>query len=118
MRSRSARAASSTPATAAHFLDAADVVLGVGTQLHAAPHHHPVDCPPGKKIIHATNDTRDLYKTYDVDVPILGDAKLVLGATARCGVGSARQEDAAAAHAAQEIARLREGWLAKPGRRS
>ena len=35
--------------------------------------------PPGKTIIHATNDERDINKSYRADHPILGDAKLVLG---------------------------------------
>ena len=36
--------------------------------------------PPGKKIVHATVDARDLNKDYVADVPILGDASLVLTA--------------------------------------
>jgi acetolactate synthase-1/2/3 large subunit len=92
-----------------HFLDAADVVLGVGCSF--TPHR--ITSPsiaPGKKIIHATNDARDLYKTYDVDVPILGDAKLVLAQlveAVRDRLGKERRSR----HAAQEIARVREGWL-------
>jgi thiamine pyrophosphate-dependent acetolactate synthase large subunit-like protein len=35
--------------------------------------------PPGKKIIHATNDTRDLHKAFAADLGLLGDTKLVLG---------------------------------------
>jgi acetolactate synthase-1/2/3 large subunit len=34
--------------------------------------------PPGKKIVHATVDPRDLNKDYVADVPLLGDAALVL----------------------------------------
>ncbi len=59
-----------------HFLKDADLVLAVGTSLT----RHPVDLPlpPGKKIIHVTNDTRDINKDYQTDYPVLGDAKLVL----------------------------------------
>src|SRR3546814_10759974 len=31
-----------------------------------------------KKLVHAVADPRDLYKAYETDVAILGDAKLVL----------------------------------------
>jgi thiamine pyrophosphate-dependent acetolactate synthase large subunit-like protein len=34
--------------------------------------------PAGKTIIHATNDERDLNKSYVADYPLLGDARLVL----------------------------------------
>ncbi len=59
------------------FLQKADVVFAIGASLTkhsivAAP------IPPGKTIIHATNDERDINKHYPVDYPILGDAKPVL----------------------------------------
>jgi acetolactate synthase-1/2/3 large subunit len=59
------------------FLQKADVILAVGASLTkhnivAAP------IPPGKTIIHATNDERDINKHYPADHPILGDAKPVL----------------------------------------
>jgi thiamine pyrophosphate-dependent acetolactate synthase large subunit-like protein len=92
-----------------HYLDRADVVLGIGCSF--TPHR--ITSPsiaPGKKIIHATNDARDLYKTYAVDLPILGDAKLVLAQlldAARDRLGGRTRSR----QAAQEIARLREDWL-------
>jgi thiamine pyrophosphate-dependent acetolactate synthase large subunit-like protein len=62
----------------AHFLySRADLILGIGTGLN----RHPLTTPPlpaGVRIIHATNDARDLYKTHPCELPILGDAKLVL----------------------------------------
>jgi acetolactate synthase I/II/III large subunit len=59
------------------FLQKADVIFAVGASLTkhnivAAP------IPPGKTIIHATNDERDINKHYPADYPILGDAKPVL----------------------------------------
>jgi len=59
-----------------HFLHAADLVLAIGCSLTA--HFMHVTLPPGKTIIHATNDERDLNKHHPTDHPILGDAKLVL----------------------------------------
>lgn len=59
------------------FLNEADLILGVGCSLtkHSIAF---ASIPPGKTIIHATNDPRDLNKHYRADYPILGDAKLVL----------------------------------------
>jgi acetolactate synthase-1/2/3 large subunit len=59
------------------FLQKADVVFAVGTSL--TKHNITAAAvPPGKVIIHATNDERDINKQYPADYPILGDAKLVL----------------------------------------
>src|SRR5690606_36598723 len=68
--------------------------------------------PAGKRIIHATNDPRDLHKAYATEHAILGDAKLVLrqlidAVRDRLGAGKARD----ARPVAQEIARLRDEWL-------
>jgi acetolactate synthase I/II/III large subunit len=64
----------------AHFLYAkADLILAIGTGLN----RHPLTTPPlpaGVRIIHATNDTRDLHKSYATEVALLGDAKLALAA--------------------------------------
>jgi acetolactate synthase-1/2/3 large subunit len=54
-----------------------DVILAIGTSLTRHNISTPI-IPPGKTIIHVTNDARDLYKANDTAVPILGDAKLVL----------------------------------------
>jgi acetolactate synthase-1/2/3 large subunit len=59
------------------FLDQADVIFGIGSSLTRHGIVFP-PIPPGKVIIHATNDERDLNKHYSADYPILGDAKLVL----------------------------------------
>ena len=54
-----------------------DAVFGIGASLTRTIFAPPI--PPGRRtIIHATNDSRDLHKDYVADVPILGDAKLVL----------------------------------------
>src|ERR1700693_5306536 len=60
-----------------HFLQETDLILAVGTSLTKHNISTPI-IPPGKAIIHATNDARDLYKANDTALPILGDAKLVL----------------------------------------
>ena len=54
----------------------ADVVFGIGTSF--TRHNMVLTVPPGKTMIHSTNDPRDINKDYNVDYPIVGDAKLVL----------------------------------------
>jgi thiamine pyrophosphate-dependent acetolactate synthase large subunit-like protein len=61
-------------------LERTDLVFAVGASLTRTV-FAPV-IPSGKKIIHATIDARDLNKDYVADVPILGDAALVLSALA------------------------------------
>ncbi len=59
-----------------HFMKKSDVVIALGTSL--TKHPMVTTIPPGKIIIHNTNDPKDLYKSYDIDYPLLGDTKLVL----------------------------------------
>jgi acetolactate synthase I/II/III large subunit len=57
----------------------ADLIFGIGTGLN----RHPLTTPPLPKdipVIHATNDTRDLHKSYNTEVALLGDARLTLAA--------------------------------------
>ncbi len=60
----------------ARFLKEADLLLGVGASLtnwiFAAP------IPGGKTAVQVTVDERDINKDYEIDYPIVGDAKLVL----------------------------------------
>ncbi len=94
------------------FLQKADVIFAVGASLTkhsivAAP------IPPGKKIIHATNDERDINKHYAADYPILGDAKPVLRQfidAVKDILGSKKREAGAVA---AEIKTIRDGWLAE-----
>jgi acetolactate synthase-1/2/3 large subunit len=93
------------------FLQKADVVFAIGTSLTrhnitAAP------IPPGKVIIHATNDERDINKQYAAEYPILGDAKPVLRQfieAAKDLLGS-KKRDAGGAIAA-EISKGKEEWM-------
>lgn len=94
-----------------HFFQAADLVFGVGTSLT----HHPIVQPPlpaGRRIIHLTNEPRDLNKSYFAELGLLGDAKLVLRqlvtAVASRLKGLPRRNEVAA-----QIERLRTQWLAQ-----
>jgi acetolactate synthase I/II/III large subunit len=59
-----------------HYLREADVVFGIGCSF--TRHGMAASIPAGKMLIHATNDERDLNKSYVADHPLLGDARLVL----------------------------------------
>jgi acetolactate synthase I/II/III large subunit len=94
-----------------HILHKSDLVLGIGCSFTRHGIATPI-LPPGKKIIHATNDTRDLHKAFATDLGILGDAKLVLGQL----IEAARDHLAGQERAdgiAHEIAAEREKWLAR-----
>jgi len=94
-----------------HFLAKADLVLAVGSSL--TRHHLTNRVMPvaEKKIIHAVSDPRDLYKGYETDVALLGDARLVLRQlieAVRQRLGQRRRTDPA-----PEIRALKEAWLAE-----
>jgi acetolactate synthase-1/2/3 large subunit len=94
-----------------HFLKDADVVFGIGCSF--TRHGMAANIPPGKTLVHATNDERDLNKNYHVDHPILGDARLVLRQmieAVRDLQASPRDGDGVVA---EEIARVRAAWLAE-----
>ncbi len=62
----------------ADFMGRADLVLAIGSSLTRTNFGPAV--PPGKIIIHSSNDAADINKEYRVDHAILGDAALVLDA--------------------------------------
>ena len=92
-----------------HFVRNADVMLGIGTSF--TTHGMTMPIPPGKTLIHATNDPIDIDKNYSVDCPIIGDAKLVLRQIIdACAdlLGGKRRDDGAVV---EEIAAARQEWL-------
>ena len=93
-----------------HFLLKSDLILGIGTSF--TKHPMTTSMPPGKVLIHATNDPIDIDKDYWVDYPIIGDAKLVLRqfieACRDLMAGKPGRNDE---FIAAEIASLREEWL-------
>ncbi len=91
-------------------LKAADVILGIGCSF--TPHR--ITSPAiasEKRVIHATNDARDLNKSVSAEVGILGDAKLVLAALV-AAVADRLGKTRRGPEAAQAIAKVRESWLA------
>ena len=92
-----------------------DLVFGVGTGLN----RHPLTTPPlpkGVAIIHATNDTRDLHKSYDTEIALLGDARLTLScliAAVKDRLGGKRLNRNPAVEIAAERAIWLQRWNAK-----
>ena len=66
----------STPKHLWHFLEKADVVFGIGCSFTQTNFGTMV--PPGKLIVHSTNDPNDVNKDITADFSLIGDAKLVL----------------------------------------
>lgn len=95
-----------------HFLHTrADLVLAIGCGLNRHQLTTPL-LPNGVRVIHATNDPRDLHKSYATEVALLGDAALTLRHLAevvRDRLGRRTLDRSPAV----EIARERETWLAR-----
>ena len=64
------------PRTVRHFLDDADVILGIGCSFSDTAFG--VKMPEGKIVIHATLDPADLNKNVPCRQALIGDAKLTL----------------------------------------
>ena len=60
------------------FLAKADLVFAIGSSLTRTPFGPGI--PPGKRIVHSTNDPGDVDKDYRVDHAVIGDARLVIEA--------------------------------------
>lgn len=94
-----------------HFLGKADLVFGVGTSLTRHPMTTPV--PGDKTFIQAIDDPIDIGKNYDVEFPVIGDAKLVLRQFIEAVGDLLRGGSRAERSPAAEIAALRAEWLAE-----
>ena len=90
------------------FIGRADLVFAVGSSL--TKHGMTMTIPEDKTLIHATNDPIDIGKNYDVEYPLLGDARLIIrqlieACKDRLG-GESRNGETA-----EEIATVRGQWL-------
>jgi acetolactate synthase-1/2/3 large subunit len=70
--------ATSTTKPISEFLHDADVVFGIGCSFTRTSYGMTI--PPGKLMVHSTNDPSDVNKDYKADYALIGDAKLVLQA--------------------------------------
>lgn len=95
-------------AMAGHFLQQADVTFGIGCSFTTTPFAAPI--PPGKVILHATNNEADINKDVPADQALLGDARLVLGQLIE---EMQRQGGRRTESAAPDIAARKQAWLAE-----
>ena len=97
------------PATVPHFLERADVILGIGCSFTRTAFG--VRMPAAKTIIHATLDPADLNKDLRADYGLIGDAKLTLEALlAEVGGGD---ESSRSEALIEEIRSVKQAWLAE-----
>jgi acetolactate synthase-1/2/3 large subunit len=100
----------STTRAVHQFLQAADVVLGIGCSFTST--NYGLTMPKGKTYIHATLDPVDLNKDVVADHVLIGDAALTLGAlvdAVRDELGGKRRGRGEAV--ASEIKRVNSQWL-------
>ena len=100
----------SRPKMFTEFMTRADLVLAIGSSLTRTPFGPGL--PPGRKIIHSTNDASDINKDYRVDLAVVGDAALVLDALIeevgrRKGAGGGNS----LASLKDEVAAVKTAWL-------
>ena len=92
-----------------HFVGRSDLIFGIGSSF--TKHGMSMNLPAGRTLIQATNDARDINKDYNIDYPIVGDAKLVLRQmieACREIVGNSKDGDETVA---SEIRSERDAWL-------
>ncbi|MCB1685243.1 MAG: thiamine pyrophosphate-requiring protein, partial [Pseudomonadales bacterium] len=99
------------PRPVKRFLEDADVILGIGCSFALTAFG--VAMPRGKTIIHATLDPMDLNKDVPAQHALIGDAKLTLAALTDAMSGHPRKTADARRGVGQQIAALREEWLAE-----
>jgi thiamine pyrophosphate-dependent acetolactate synthase large subunit-like protein len=102
----------SLPAPVRHFLDAADVIFGIGCSF--AQTTYGVAMPSGKTIIHATLDPADINQYVPVQHALIGDAGLTLDAVLAEVRGLLNDTPRGRAQGVTaEIREVREGWMAR-----
>jgi acetolactate synthase-1/2/3 large subunit len=102
----------SRPKMFTDFMTKADVVFAVGSSLTRTPFGPGV--PPGKTIIHSTNEADDINKEYRADHAVVGDAGLVLDALiAEVERQKGKGGGNALASLKEEIAGIKKAWLAE-----
>jgi acetolactate synthase I/II/III large subunit len=105
----------SRPKMFTEFMAKADLVFAIGSSLTRTPFGPGV--PPGKTIVHSTNDVSDVNKEYRVDHAVVGDAALVLDDLIE-EVG--RQKGAGGGNALaslkEEVAAAKAAWHAEWGK--
>ena len=99
------------PATVRHFIDRADVILGIGCSFSETAFG--VSIPPDKMIVHATLEASDLNKCVVANYALVGDARLALRMLinhCRLRLGISTRDDSAVC---KEIREVEDRWMAQ-----
>jgi len=91
-----------------HFLDEADLILGVGCSFSETAFG--VRMPKGKRVIHATLDPADINKSVPCEHAMIGDAQLTLAMLLDACTGLV-DEPRDSAPVATEIAQIEARWM-------
>ena len=98
------------PQTVHHFLHNADLIFGIGCSFTETAYG--VSMPSGKRILHATLDPDHLNKDVRATLGLVGDARLTLEALC-AELGKLVPAPRSSSAVTEEIAKVREGWLAR-----
>ncbi|MFO1351292.1 MAG: thiamine pyrophosphate-requiring protein [Gammaproteobacteria bacterium] len=101
----------SIPKAVHRFLQNADVIFGIGCSFTST--NFGVPMPKGKTIIQNSIDTEDLNKDVPIQHALLGDARLALSALVAELKGDLAKPRGRRARVAEEIAGLKQEWLAE-----
>jgi acetolactate synthase-1/2/3 large subunit len=101
----------SRPKMYTEFMRRADLVLAIGSSLSKTVFGPRM--PPGKTVIHSTNDPVDINKDYRADLALVGDAALVLEALIAEVRAQRSGPPPSRAALASDIAAVKTAWLAE-----
>ncbi|MGB6538646.1 MAG: thiamine pyrophosphate-requiring protein [Xanthobacteraceae bacterium] len=94
----------------ADFMQKSDLILAIGSSLTVTNFGPSV--PPGKSVIHSTNEAGDINKDYRADLALPGDAALVIEALiAEVGKRKGSGGGNALAALKEEVAAGKKAWL-------
>jgi len=92
------------------WLHESDVVFAVGTSMSGT--HYGQRPPDGKTLIHCSADPSDINRDYDIDIPLPGDAKLVLDAMIEIAKGKVSEPGhGRRVETEREIKESRDPWM-------
>ena len=100
------------PKTVWKYLGISDTVFAIGSSLTIT--NYGITIPNGKKIIHSTNNYEDINKDYDVEIPLLGDSKLVLQKMIECIKSNYKDHISSDEHREtikSEIKKVKDEWI-------
>lgn len=104
------------PKTVWKYLGISDTVFAIGSSLTIT--NYGITIPNGKKIIHSTNNYEDINKDYDVEIPLLGDSKLVLQKMIECIKSNYKDHissDEQRETIKEEIKKVKDEWIKEWG---